>query len=412
MDKFEAMDSLLRQRLRSAGLPETFCVMPWTSLFFSPSGHLLPCCNYDWEQRGSLRAHDSLLSAANDAKHVALRETMLEQGMSESCRRCHMREENQQISQRMGQTSSVSDEILSHIAATRDDDQTLADFRMMHWDLRYDNTCNLACRTCSPGCSSTIAAETKQKLPYLDKEKWQAEMLKEIPHVINAHFAGGEPLLMPGHRQILREIIAQGKADSRISYNTNLTRLDHRGDDIIPLWKQLSNLEIMVSLDHVGPAAGYVRHGTDWSKFIQNWERLNSECPHAHIGLVLTWSLYNALDLCDIIDHVITELGTEHIDINYVGGEIWYPWNLPTHVKVPLRDKMLSWSDRNHNLRIGRLIRRLADDVMQTSEPSRLQGFRRHVAHLDRLRSVSMADSLPNLWAVLVENTTEPMGDD
>ena len=70
----------------------------------------------------------------------------------------------------------------------------------------------------------TTGADTKGVLEFNSNGK--EDVFKQVDRFINdveeIYFAGGEPLVMEEHYLILEKLIAAGRTDVRLRYNTNL----------------------------------------------------------------------------------------------------------------------------------------------------------------------------------------------
>ena len=60
--------------------------------------------------------------------------------------------------------------------------------------------------------------------------------------------------------------------DITIGYNTNLSRLTYKNNNIFDYWKQFSNISVGASIDASDQVAEYMRHGLDFNLL---WDRVN-----------------------------------------------------------------------------------------------------------------------------------------
>ena len=73
-----------------------------------------------------------------------------------------------------------------------------------------------------------------------------------LEHVEHIYFAGGEPLIMDEHYQVLDYFVKHQKFDVEISYNTNFSVMKFKGRDIMRIWDQFKNVRVGASLDASG----------------------------------------------------------------------------------------------------------------------------------------------------------------
>ena len=187
-------------------------------------------------------------------------------------------------------------------------DGTLPRLPVLLFDFRFSNVCNLRCRTCDPMRSSAWAGDARAlglpgeggpiQKPYEDWDSlWRQlqPLLEEGPEEIL--FVGGEPLLMEEHYRILDFLIARGRADVRLTYNTNFSTLRFQGRDVIDLWSRFRKVTVVASLDGSGRRGEYLRKGLRWDEAVANREEMMRRCPEVAFSILATLSIFNALHL-------------------------------------------------------------------------------------------------------------------
>jgi hypothetical protein len=120
----------------------------------------------------------------------------------------------------------------------------------------------------------SVVRGIKKKLIYLakdypqfmyagrDKDDMWNQMQEHIPYLEQIYFAGGEPLIMEEHYNVLKELVRLKRFDVRLQYNTNFSRLNLKDENVLDYWKLFNNVSIGASLDAMGPRAEYIRKGT------------------------------------------------------------------------------------------------------------------------------------------------------
>jgi MoaA/NifB/PqqE/SkfB family radical SAM enzyme len=92
---------------------------------------------------------------------------------------------------------------------------------------------------------------------------WQ-QFYEQIPHMQQVYFAGGEPLIIDEHYEILEEIIRQGRAkDIEIRYNSN--GVEWR-EDLFELWSHFKIVRFHYSVDSIGAMNEYIRYPSKWER--------------------------------------------------------------------------------------------------------------------------------------------------
>jgi radical SAM protein with 4Fe4S-binding SPASM domain len=298
---------------------DTICAIPWMHLNFEPNGKVVPCCltshhNYF---AGDLN-NQTIEEIWNSDNMKLLRKQMINGERPKICDTCWNKEDVTGVSGRHYHNRDFPD-VLKKIPDITLEDGTCTEMDLKYWDFRFSNLCNLKCRSCGPRYSSAWVPDAK-KLGYTDQEKvWNIEAVEDktnvdfledqIDNVKRIYFAGGEPLLMPEHWQILDKLVEKKRFDVKLSYNTNCSTLEYGKKNVIDYWKQwdLGKLEVWPSLDEIGERAELIRSGTIWSKVEANLKEL---AKHDNIILRpgMTIGAWNVRRLPQIITY-LTDLG-------------------------------------------------------------------------------------------------------
>jgi len=298
---------------------DTICAIPWMHLNFEPNGKVVPCCltshhNYF---AGDLKTQ-SIEEIWNSDNMKSLRKQMINGERPKICDTCWNKEDVTGVSGRFYQNRDFP-EVLKKIPDITLEDGTCTEMELKYWDFRFSNLCNLKCRSCGPRYSSAWVPDAK-KLGYTDQEKvWNIETVEDktnvdfledqIDNVRRIYFAGGEPLLMPEHWQILDKLVKKKRFDVKLSYNTNATTLVYGKKNVIDYWKQweLGKLEVWPSIDEIGERAELIRSGTVWSKVESNLIEL-AKYDNIILRPGMTIGAWNVRRLPEIITY-LTDLG-------------------------------------------------------------------------------------------------------
>lgn len=295
----------------------TICAVPWMHLNFEPNGKVVPCCLTSAHSyfAGDLTTQ-SIGEIWNSDNMKNLRKDMINGVEPKVCDKCFNREKVTGESGRFYHNRDFP-EVLAKIPDITLEDGTCTEMELKYWDFRFSNLCNFKCRSCGPRYSSAWVPDAK-KLKMTDQEKvWSIEsvddqtnfdFLKDQIDVVNRiYFAGGEPLLMPEHWQILDMLVERKRFDVKLSYNTNASVLSYGKKNIIDYWSQwqFGKLEVWPSIDEIGERAELIRSGTVWSKVEENLKEL---AKHDNIILRpgLTIGAWNVHRLPEIINHLIS----------------------------------------------------------------------------------------------------------
>jgi radical SAM protein with 4Fe4S-binding SPASM domain len=282
---------------------KTFCIYPWIHLHAYPTGEAYPCCHAEMAYPvGNCRAN-TLEEIFRDDAMNDLRTNMLTENKSPACQRCYEQEDAGFFSGR----KSANKHHGHHIKKLEANP-----FEMTYWDIRFSNLCNLKCRSCGHIFSSQwyqdqakLAgprwAEQNKALNYAGRtstDMWE-QLIPHLDYVEQIYFAGGEPLMMEEHYNILDELERRGRFDVRLIYNTNFTHVKLKDRTVFDYWKKFESVAVGASLDGMGAHAEYIRKGTTWDTVERNRAEMLEVCPRVDFYISPTLSIMNALHLPD-----------------------------------------------------------------------------------------------------------------
>ncbi len=335
------------------GLKEnkSFCLAPWLSIHTWPDGKTFPCCIWNSNDPVGNVNDNTLKEIWNNDRMKSTRVAMLNDEKITACKRCYDLEENGDKSYRERINKQHWDKI-KYVESTKDDGE-LNIMNLHLWDIRISNFCNFRCRSCGLGLSSgwysdTVALgmdknESKALININDKASFMDMLEPHYDCVDEIYFAGGEPLIMPEHYQILDRLLELGRTDVNIRYSTNFSKLVFKKKHIFEYWKHFPNLELYISIDGVGKLGEYVRKGYDDALFNQNViDYKNSGIKAKGYGYAVTYGTLNYLHLFDMILNFIER---DFIDKEaFLGSRnvFFSPIDYPTHydsVYLPTRYK-------------------------------------------------------------------------
>ncbi len=324
-----------------------WCPVPWISLGVRSTGDVRYCCHANGSAgKGLLKnsAGESLnlaTHAMSDGKNAPIlkdvRKVMLEGKQPEGCARCYREEKAGMYSRRHSEIfiwePSITEE-QARSSTAPDGSITEEDVPLRYLDLRFGNKCNLRCRMCGPTESdqwydtySKIwkantfrdgenefeifqdeAGEFKIKSdPYNwhDNADFWSGLDRYLPKMERLYFAGGEPLLIQRHFDLLTKCIEMGVAQNiTLEYNSNITALN---ETILGIWSAFKFVEIGMSLDGVGEINEYIRHPSKWSQVQKKIKLLDEAKGNLSVWWAATIQIYNMLHLPDMMSWIIAQ---------------------------------------------------------------------------------------------------------
>ena len=403
--------------------PDTLCMAPWTHTYVSPQTERRMCCasrepaqnfqQYIDTASGTGQYQPITLEQHWNSDHMkSVRVRMMAGEVLPECEVCNNKLLN----------TDVYRDYFWHLFRHRYDtiwhstDITGATtMRPVSWDYRFSNLCNFKCRHCGDMLSSAWESEQRQH-DMIDwnhpKNNWmRPEVRKEISQfqdtVIEQEFAaavergdveeiywvGGEPLMYEQHWRYMQRIIELGYGDRVYArYNTNLSRIRHRGVDLYQdILSHVRDWQICASLDGTAAIGQYIRDGLNYTTWINNYRQgLEHRQHRRQMRIDFTLTLPSMLEI-ERVQQLALDLDSDilaKVIFSFTPDIIMSPLALP-------RDILDSWIDRTvPNLPPGALrdvILQLqqrpvfAEQWPDTYRTALVQGKTR-LAHIDAIR--------------------------
>jgi organic radical activating enzyme len=353
----------------------------------------------------------SLEEIYRDAPMRELRKDMLNERPTPACGRCYEQEESGFFSGRRSANKHHGHHI-KHI----DDDK----FQMSYWDIRFSNLCNLSCRSCGHIFSSSwyqdqakLAGsdwkDRNQALNYAGRtatDMWE-QLIPHLDYVEQIYFAGGEPLMMEEHYNILDELERRGRFDVRLIYNTNFTHVKLKDREVFDYWRKFKSVAVGASLDAMGPRAEYIRRGTTWDVVERNREKMLEVCPNVDFYISPTLSIMNAWHLpdfhCDWVNKGF--IRPQDLNVNILQDPAHYRIDIaPTEYKQRLIKRYqehLEWLRPHDALQRATVGFESAINYLQATDNTHLiDQFWCKTYELDTIRNENILAVIPELKAL------------
>jgi len=397
----------------------TICAIPWMHLNFEPNGKVVPCCltsthNYF---AGDLTT-DSIEEIWNSDNMKSLRLQMVNGEEPKICSTCFNKERVTGLSGRIHHNKAFP-KVLERIPKITDQTGYVSEMNLLYWDFRFSNLCNLKCRSCGPRYSSAWVPDAKKLGLISNQDKvWNIDsvddtnnfdfLTEQINVVEKIYFAGGEPLMMDEHWQILELLDKNNRHDVKISYNTNCTTFTYKNKDVFDYWKKWNadKLQIWPSIDEIGPRAELIRSGTVWSKVEANLKRLTT-LDNTLIQPGITVGAWNVFRLPEIINHLVdigvinSERHYQNFFLNLIEMPLHYNITiLPDKFKNKTRKRLIKFIgsfNKKHNTDIREHFTQVLAELSKAHNPNAAQRFVNMTAKVDNVRKEKFYDVVPEL---------------
>lgn len=314
--------------------PPTFCMHPFTGLATREDGAIKACCRshpVGWIQENTLE------EIWNGDTMRRIRKQVLNGYRPPECEPCFNLEDQGVVSLRQrhieGRIPEARIKLYPRALDKLQEDFSMP-FEIPTMELKLNNLCNLKCRMCHPGDSTswndwdqveefykkdnniifTLVEDNNLKTkPHLDKFQdnptWWASLEKLLPHFRRVEFAGGEPLMDPQHYRILDMLKPYGD-QIEIKYATNLTTLGIKGGRTVhDYWPYFRSVAVNVSIDGIDDVYNYIRGNSDWNMVVENIREIQTIKNISRIVGACTVQISNVLTLDKTCEMFLDKLG-------------------------------------------------------------------------------------------------------
>ncbi|MFT3736035.1 MAG: twitch domain-containing radical SAM protein [Rhodocyclaceae bacterium] len=280
-----------------------YCAAPWNHAHLRADGFFSVCCR---ALRGGLSIPaQSIDEYWNGEEMRKLRLDMLNHRPPDAiCRNC-VENKTTVNPGRLAYNELSRDEMDDILARTGEDGSTT--FEPVSLDIRT-NFCNLKCRICSPGSSSSILTEYKQlgfPLPRMgpnaQKEgdiDFSDALLSKLRKI---SWAGGEPFMSPVHWKLMESLKRLGNTNLFVWYNSNFSFPGGTLSKAKDLLASFSNVHMGASIDAVGEDFEYLRYLASYEETTSNLVALKAAVPGVNIAIDYTATSLGLLSLKDVV---------------------------------------------------------------------------------------------------------------
>lgn len=274
---------------------KTFCPYPFNTLFLGSDSGVKPCCSALTEL-GFLNKNDIESILQGDLARDVRRSILNEQWHPI----CHQCKEIEDMGGRSERSTSLEYGYEKWEKIQLDEKYFIPE----KIDLRWTNTCNLACNYCYEYFSSQWANIKGVKVNTLDQNNEESLFFfieKHKDTIENINLLGGEPFLQKQNQRLIEML-----PNRRYYVLTNLA---------VPLETNKIAQNILsepfaafgVSFETIGKRFEYVRHNAKWSQFTRNIEYIKEANDKIKLNAHPLYCTYSAFNLVEYYEYLISE---------------------------------------------------------------------------------------------------------
>jgi MoaA/NifB/PqqE/SkfB family radical SAM enzyme len=231
-------------------------------------------------------------------------------------------------------------------------------------ELRFSNLCNMKCRMCDETSSSEWAKEKlKHDLPpheflnpndaFQTKESTLLKITEDkiaglkdpvlLEKLNKVCFTGGEPFLIKEYYEYL-DFLLENNMQSRVRIET-FTNCSVYNPLFVERLAKFRSVELVMSIDGVGPTAEYIRHGVSWKTVSENVRKFNALGEPFKPQITVAISVYTLLDVANLAKFLM-ELSDQNENISIKCYSVLAPGLNFRDAPLYLRDRLLSQIDQ------------------------------------------------------------------
>lgn len=324
-----------------------FCILPWIHLHVSQNGRVSPCCNNN-RYLGNVQKN-SINEIWKGKAFNELREQFANNIPDKRCNHCYNIEASGKESMRQISNQKYAKELKRVVKNNPEP---------IYLDIRFSNICNFRCKTCWHGNSSAWFEEGSKRNAS-DERIIKAftnnfdELLTYLDDVQEIYFAGGEPLIMEEHYQILEELEKRELLSVELRYNTNFSKLNFKDKSILEIWRKFKKVHISASIDANFTLGEEIREGFNWNQFIENRKKMMLVCPEVYFEITPTVSTLNIHNLSELHQELVKQqlIGINNIYLNFLERPIEFNLKyLSTENKQKVNNSIfnhITWLNKN-----------------------------------------------------------------
>jgi len=427
---------------------KTFCALPWIHLATRPNGDVRVCCTANASGAGSqdnktaglvkkdgiaMNMRNHTIEEVWNSEHMRrTRLQMLNGDVPESCRKCFAEESKGIVSKRIWETEVWDKRLNIDDIISKTTEEGYLPTNIPYFDLRLGNVCNLKCVMCSPHDSSSWIKEWKINMPdYKNKDlikdqSWDSDfdytwykkgsfiesMKSQAQHIKELYFAGGEPLMIPEHYNILQFMVDEGYSKNCcIRYNSNGTDIPEK---LLTLWEKFKEVTFNFSIDAYGEKNDYIRYPSQWKTIENNLKTLDDTLDNIRVNIAAAVQLFNVGYLDELAEWKMKQ-NFKKINLPPFGGGVisthlvYFPSYLnirvlPQELKQFAKTKIENFIDKqkfnfefNNNPMGKRRWEGIIEYMMQEDWSDKLPILQDYLRVLDKNRGTDFRKTFPEL---------------
>jgi MoaA/NifB/PqqE/SkfB family radical SAM enzyme len=285
------------------------CPFPWIQQHVTLTEKVSPCCSSRFNDDTNWY-NENYMHGINTQMYKKIRKEMQQDIWPNICGICKDKENLGFISARQKALDEFTNIDYTNIDVPN----------VKYLDIKFSNTCNLACKMCKPSDSSSIEREISNRdpneLPHFLRERvknWNQE-LSSKRKVNYAKYCiangleilkvtGGEPFACKFYLEVIDWAIDNNYANNLIlNLISNGTKFNNRLMDKLVKFKEV---KINISVDGTGSTYEYIRSRSNWELLNNSLDKLleyKKQYNNIKLFISYVYQCYNAFNIPEFLD--------------------------------------------------------------------------------------------------------------
>jgi MoaA/NifB/PqqE/SkfB family radical SAM enzyme len=394
-------------------LGNNFCAMPFVHAAIESNGDVRACCMSDQledDNGNRININDvSLTDALLHPAYKQFRESFVRNEQHPSCAACW--KSNDIFSPRI-KFSNIQplNDYIQHVMSGGN-----AESNLLKLEVKAGNRCNLKCRICGLINSSQWLKETydynihrgisvlpfkesdeykyNQQCKWIDSDKFWTDT-QSLNDIRVVHMMGGEPMMIPEHKLLLRNLLELPHASEiQVYYNTNATFVPDQ--ELVDILGQFKKVLMSLSIDDIGERFEYQRKNASWDTVETVLDFFKTKQHVWNVGIDPAISIFNIMYLDDLIEY-FTSRGFDVFDNHFVDS-LWNIRSISAEAKQEITQHYQFSKHRDHHTI------KTALDYMQADENTDINTSMRNnrIQFFDKTRNESFATTFPEMARII-----------
>jgi MoaA/NifB/PqqE/SkfB family radical SAM enzyme len=272
---------------------KTYCAYPFNSFFLCANGDIKFCCS-SRQSLGNINEQEIEEIMHSPLATDVRKKILNNEWHIDNCGLCY--EQETQYSGVSERLSGEQDSYWETLRGVNSEEY----YKLQRFDLRWSNTCQLACNYCFDYFSSRWANINGVKIN-ANKQTSEQRVLDYIgerkSNIIHINLLGGEPLLQKQNKLVF-DLLPEANYYILTNLSVNL-QTNLNAQQLL----RMPNVSWGVSFEAIGERFEYVRDGAKWDVFSSNIKYVKEQTGN-NLNAHSLWCVYNALNLMEFCDYV------------------------------------------------------------------------------------------------------------